>query len=210
MSNYLEDQNKFINFCKLLATQFPEYTLVQEENHWNCYLVNNNDPVKGFFINPERGSKGNKFTVTSRIEKKPYISIDSVYNSSRERVASPTAGFSMDRPIEQLAKGIRTRFLVDFEAYYLLWIALWNSRNDYVNNRENSVKAIGAAMEIKETDLKRSSGGELTCSQYYSQNKALQKNISEVFVSSADSIRITTDYLTKEKAIRLIELLKTL
>jgi hypothetical protein len=72
------------------------------------------------------------------------------------------------------------------------------------------VKAVATAMEIKESDLKRSSGGELNCSPYYSQNETLKKNLVEVYVSSVNSIKITTDYLTREKAVKLIEFLKTL
>jgi len=209
MPTCYEEKAQFNSFATSLAVHFPDYNLIQEEGHWNCYFQNKNEPSKGFYLNPNRPTTG-KFTVTPRIVKTPHFSIGNVYDVDDKRIESPSAGFSMDRPADQIAKGIKTRFIPDFEIYYSNWIRQWESNYNSAKARESTVEEIANSLELE--DGLRYSNGEVRpeLNTYSSRNESLKKNVSKVYVSSANSIEITTSYLSNENAKKLIEFIKTL
>lgn len=192
-----------------LAPYFPDYQLNIPEGHWNVYFEHKTEPSKGFYLNPDiyRG----KFTVSPRIIKKPHHSFSEVYNDKGDRVHSPSVGFSVDREASAIAKGIKTRFMPDFEIYYEAWISYWQKQEDYKNGRNNAIREV--AELIGATDLECiGHNGELreVLHTHSSNNENLKKNASTIRVSSKDSIHIEVSYLNMEKARKLIEFLKTL
>jgi hypothetical protein len=211
MSN-IEKNNEvtFRALCACLVSHFPDYNLIQEEGHWNCYFQNKNEPSKGFYLNPSLFN--GRFTVTPRIIKTPHFSIGNVYDTDNKRIESPSVGFSVGRPADQVAKGIKTRFFPDFEIYYSHWIRAWDNQNNYKNGLENTSRALAAVMDIPASKMERASNGEIRSefSAYWSTNERLRRNISKIFVSSEKSVQVTTDYLTTDQVMKLIEFLKTI
>ena len=202
------DQNKekFLRLANDLTIYFPDYLLHTPDGHWNVYFEHKTEPSKGFYLNPDNYS--GKFKVSPKIIKQPHYSF-SVYNKDNVRLESPTAGFSIDRPAEAIAKGIKTRFFPDFELYYTEWIRCWQVQDDYKNGKENTIRALAEIVGVK---AENGHTGEIreNISLYYSPHANLKEYLSDIRVSSMDSIEIKTNYLTREKAIKLLEFIKTL
>jgi hypothetical protein len=209
MNTLKENEEKFLKLANDLAIYFPDYLLHTPEGHWNVYFEHKSEPSKGFYLNPNNST--GKFTVSPKIVKTPHHSFSSVYNESGVKIESPTAGFSIDREAEAIAKGIKTRFMPGFEIYYAAWISYWQKQEDYKNGRNNAIREIAKVAEVGDLECV-SHNGELREVIYtgHSANEKFRKNVSTIRVSSKDSIHVEVSYLNMDKARKLIEFLKTL
>jgi hypothetical protein len=209
MTTYDTNKAAFLSLVQSLAVHFPDYELNTPDGHRDVYFEHKTEKTKGFYLNPDN-DKG-KFTVSPRIIKQPHFSIGTIWDENNKQIESPSAGFSVSRPVEQIAKGIKTRFFPDFEIYYSNWIRIWNKNNDYQNGINSTVKEIASVADIDPSILE-SCNGDLRCefSPHYSTNLSVTHLISKIFVSSANSVVITTGYLSKGNAKKLIEFVKTL
>jgi hypothetical protein len=207
MTSYDLNKEKFFTLVKKLAVYFSDYDLTISENHYRglAFFTFKKDDSKIFCL--AACDKG-KFVVSSRIDKKPHHSFD-VYVGN-DKLNPPEVGFSIDRPAEKIADGIKKRFMPDFEAYFNLWIAKWNQIESAKNNKEAVIKELALLMGgVDITDYNRS-GIRENLSSYNSNNKGIKAYVDNVFVSSADSIQIKTNYLTREQAKKMLEFIKGL
>jgi hypothetical protein len=208
MNTYETNKEKFLKLANDLAIYFPDYLLNTPEGHWNVYFEHKNEPSKGFYLNPNNST--GKFTVSPRIIKHPHYSFG-VYQDNN-KVNPPEVGFSI-REVDKIASGIKTRFLIDFEIYYALWMKTWNEHNDYRNGKVNTIKAVAELLELPETEIKSfNNKGEYRdrFATYHSGNDAVKRIVSDIYVSSSDSIEIKTNYLNIEQVRKLVEFVKTL
>jgi hypothetical protein len=201
------NKEKFLKLANDLAIYFPDYLLHTPDGHWNVYFEHKSEPSKGFYLNPNNST--GKFTVTPRIIKHPHYSFG-VYQDGN-KVESPSVGFSI-READKIAAGIKTRFLIDFEIYYALWMKTWNDHNEYKNGKVNTIKAVAQLLEIPDMEIQGHNKGEYRekFGSYHSSNPSVKKIISDIYISSSDSIEIKTNYLSFEQVQKLVEFLKTL
>lgn len=203
------NKQKFLALVNDLAIYFPDYLLYTPQGHWNVYFEHKSIPSKGFYLNPDN-SKG-KFTVSPKIVMTPHYSFSHVYNENGVQIESPSVGFSIDRPAEQIAKGIKSRFIPDFEIYYSAWMKHWNSCHDFKIGRDNAIKEVAQMIEVGPMEYE-GCNKELreNLSTYHSNNKTLREYVSSVRVSSPTSIKIETQSLNIEQARKLINFIKNL
>lgn len=202
---YESNKLNFIALVKNLAPFFPEYDLTIQEDHYcgSAYFTFKTDKSKGFLL----FVRGDKFEVSPDINKTPRHSFDLYLNN--EKVNSPTVGFSINRPVEQIAKGIKTRFFPEFETYFKLWTEKWQSFQDYETAKRDTIREFAEILGADPQDYVRGNLKE-SLNSYHSTSKGLKEFVSDVRISSPDSIEIKTNYLTKEKAKLLLEFIKTL
>jgi len=207
MTSYDSNKEKFSALVKSLAIYFPDYTLNLVENHWRgaCYFEAKNDPSKGFCLGHD--GKG-KMNVSAKIERKPRHSFDIYVDNNK--LNSPEAGFSIDRDPEKIADGIKKRFMPDFEVYFKLWTEKWQQIESAKNNKEATIKEFALLLGgVDTTDYARG-GVRENLNTYHSPDNNLKTFISDVRISSPDSIEIKTHYLTAAQARKLIEFIKGL
>jgi hypothetical protein len=207
MTSYDSNKEKFSALAQSLAVYFPDYIFNSVENHWrgSVYFEAKNDPFKGFYLGHD--GKG-KMNVSAKIERKPHHSFD-IYVGN-DKLNPPEVGFSIDRDPEKIADGIKKRFMPDFELYFKLWTEKWQQIEDAKNNKEAAIKEFALLLGgVDTTDYVRG-GVRENLSTYHSPNKNLKSFISDVRVSSPDSIEIKTHYLTAAQAKVLLEFIKGL
>lgn len=205
---YESNKEKFLTLIEFLSGFFSEYSTEDRESPFDSVrFFCKADPAKGFYIRSDfyRG----KIEISVWIKKNPNYRFGDVYNEAREKISPPVVGFSIDRPAEQIAKGIKTRFFPDFEVYYAAWLKTWQINHDYKNGKENTIRELAEVLGVK---AENSHTGEIreSLSCYSSPHQGLKEYISDVRVSSSDSVEIKTQYLSKDKAVKLLEFLKTL
>ena len=206
MTSYDSNKEKFFALAKALVIYFPDYELVTPEGHWNCYFENKSDRSKAFTLSPDN-NKG-KFTVSERIIGKPDHRFD-IYIGN-DKLNRPEVGFSIDRPAEKIADGIKKRFMPEFEVYFKLWTEKWNKIESAKNTKEAVIKEFALLLGGVDTVNHAHGGIKENLSAYYSPHKNVKDYIREVYVSSPDSIEIKTNYLTEAQARKLIEFIKGL
>lgn len=205
------DLNKqtFLKLANDLAIYFPDYLLHTPEGHWNVYFEHKTIPSKGFYLNPNNST--GKFTVIPKIVMTPNYGFGEVYTETGEKVIHPACGFSIDRPADKVAAGIKSRFIPEFENYYIAWMNQWKRNHDYKTNKDTAIKEVASLMEIGPVEYQNGSSKELReqFGTYHSKNEKLKEYVYQVRISSPDSIKIELD-LNMEKARKVIELLKNL
>lgn len=204
--SYESNKLNFIALAKELAPYFPDYELTIQEDHYcgAAYFAFKADKSKNLFFLVD----DDKFTVSPGIYKKPHHSFD-VYVGN-DKLNPPRVGFSINRPAEQIAKGIKTRFMPEFEEYFRLCCEKWQSIEDHANDKAAVIKEFAEILGVKDIQNHVRGGIRENLRTYESPNKNLKEFISDVRVSSADSIEIKTNCLTKEQPIKLFEFIKGL
>ena len=207
--NPSEIQIAFEKMLDSLISYFPDYELVKPipDKNWYYYFQNREDSTKCFLFT----LRDEKFTISPRFIKTPHHSIRELYknNFGNETYESPKIGFSVNRDVAQIAKGIKSRFIPAFDEYYSVWIKKWNDINDAENAKDGSALQIAKLLDVPDDFVKDCKGNirESFCGGH-SKNKSLKEYISNVSIYSGKSIEIKTKYLTVEQAKKLIEVIK--
>lgn len=200
------NKQNFIALVKNLAPFFPEYDLTVQEDHYcgAAYFTSKTDKSNGFYLSV----RGDKFNVSPDINKTPHHSFD-VYVGN-DKLTAPTVGFSINRPAEQIAKGIKTRFIPDFEVYFKLWTEKWNQMENHENHKVAVIKEIAKILDVKDLNDTVRGGVRENLSAYNSKNKGLKEYVREVNVSSPNYIEVKINSLNAEQAKKLLEFIKGL
>lgn len=205
MTTINTNKQNFIALVKNLAPFFPDYDLTIQEDYYcgAASFTSKQDKSKGFWLSV----RDDKFNVSPHIIKTPRHSFDLYVNN--EKVNSPTAGFSINRPAEQIAKGIKTRFFPDFEVYFKLWTEKWNQMENHENHKVSVIKEIAEILDADTTDYVRG-GIRENLSAYHSKNKGLKEYVREGNVSSPNYIEVKINSLNIEQTKKLLEFIKGL
>jgi hypothetical protein len=201
------NKEKFVALVGALSVYFPDYQVEMKAEDVCARFAFKTDPAKGFWLRPDvyRG----KFEITPYFKKLPNYSISEIYDKEGKKISPPSAGFSIDRPVEAIAKGIKTRFFPDFELYYSEWLNKWESSHKYKTGKEEVIKTLA---EIVGVPAESGHNGEIreNLSLYRSPHASLKEYLSDIRVSSPESIEIKTSYLNLEQAKKLLEFIKTI
>lgn len=211
METTQNNKEKFLSLVASLIVYFPDYQIEKREDDISARFYSKNDPAKGFHLRPDV-YKG-KFEVSPWIKKTPDYRFYEVYDEKGVRIISPSAGFSIDRPVEQIAKGIKSRFIPEFEIYYAAWMKYWQKQHDYKCGKDAAIKEIAALVNVEPAPSigSTSFAEELreTIHTYHSNNQNLKEYVSSIRVNSPESIKIELS-VNMEKARKIIELIKNL
>lgn len=117
-------------------------------------------------------------------------------------VKSPNCGFSITRKVSDIVSGIEKRFMPNFNFIIDKTVELWALWEAQDNAKEKTVEEISAAL-----DSNNHSQNKETI--WPGQDSELRDIISSVKVGASDHITIELSFMSKEKAIKFIELIKS-
>lgn len=202
------EQNEaiFKTFIVELAKHFPDYNLVKQD--WRYHFEDKTDPKKGFYIWPDY-HKG-KIEVTTRFYKDNKSHSPSDIYVNNQKLSDISCGFSFSRPADTIAQGIKKRFLGAMDEYYQLMLQKWAGEDNYKINKLQSLVDICTAIGIKPQENYHQKGEYQYKFSTYGCDVKVRAYLGEIDISSGDNIQITTSYLSREKALKLIEMIKNL
>ena len=206
MTNRDQNESLFKTFIVELAKHFPDYNLV--DNNMFPYFVDKNDVRKGFYVTPDY-YKGT-IMVSTRFYKDNKSHSPSEIYVNNQKLPSISCGFSYSRPADIIANGIKKRFLGAMDEYYQLMLQKWAGEDNYKINKLQSLVDICAAIGIKPQENYHQKGEYQYKFSTYGCDEKVRAYLGEIDISSGDNIQITTSYLSREKALKLIEAIKNL